>query len=345
MCLRFIDGDEGRISDQVVAIDYAVKMGAKVSNNSYGGYGFSKPEFEAIDRARSQGHLFVASAGNDNIDTDLPKNDHTPSIYALDNILAIGASTEDGRKAQFSNYGATTVDVFAPGDRIRTLVEGAGYKTVSGTSFAAPMGAGAAALIWSRYPMLSHQEVKASLVRNCKKSLHLTRLGVCGGVVDIPKSLYQAGLVAAGSIKGGANPRKSVPVRPASKSVPYVAASSARELPSKDSPAGGSLNQVASYSGDSFTMGLPGNFQLAPFMFAGPSFGAPATGWLSQLFDSVLLGVRDTPYSNSVEHAPPSTTEVEAVLQQLGLTAGEWNRLVEQQILAGGPSLPALVVV
>eukprot|EP00921_Rhytidocystis_pertsovi_P009942 GHVQ01015912.1.p1 GENE.GHVQ01015912.1~~GHVQ01015912.1.p1 ORF type:complete len:562 (+),score=53.64 GHVQ01015912.1:424-2109(+) len=167
MCLKFIGNGQGRVSDQVQAIDYAVKMGAKLSSNSYGGYGYSELEFKAIQRAQVAGHLFICSAGNNNLDTDLPRNDHTPSVYDLNNIVAVGATDSRGDKASFSNYGKDSVHVFAPGVRIRTIETSNRYAFVSGTSFAAPSAAGAAALIWSAFPGLSYIQVRQALMDSC----------------------------------------------------------------------------------------------------------------------------------------------------------------------------------
>eukprot|EP01068_Selenidium_serpulae_P015553 Selendium_serpulae@DN6221_c0_g3_i1.p1 len=192
MCLRFISGTEGKISNQVATIDYAVKNGARISNNSYGGYGHSSVEFRAIERAKIYGHLFVSSAGNNNLDTDLEANDHTPSVYNLDNIMAIGASTQHGSKASFSNFGATTVDVFAPGSSIQTVADGGRYAIVSGTSFAAPMATGIAALIWSEFPNLTYAQVKESLVSTCKLSPRLAGKAICAGVLDGPAGMHYA---------------------------------------------------------------------------------------------------------------------------------------------------------
>lgn len=201
MCLKFIDAVEGRVSNQVSAIDYATKMGARISNNSYGGYGFSELEFEVIRRAGSRGHLFVSSAGNNNHDTDIPSNDHTPSSYKLGNILAVGANSETGQKARFSNFGQSSVDVFAPGSRITTIATGGGYKTVSGTSFAAPMITGIASLIWSRYPSLSHEDMVTIILDSCKKSPYLSDYCACGGVISLPKALENADSFFSGSYR------------------------------------------------------------------------------------------------------------------------------------------------
>ncbi|CBZ54039.1 putative subtilase family serine protease [Neospora caninum Liverpool] len=208
MCLKFIGGGQGTVSNQVQAIDYAVRMGAWISNNSYGGYGYSNLEFDAIRRAQVAGHLFVTSAGNHNLNTDLPQNDHTPSSYDLSNILSVGASTHIGRKAAFSNYGLTTVHVFAPGADIHTTEGAAGYSKVSGTSFACPHAAGLAGLIWSAFPNLTYLQVKRALIEGCRPSSHLWSLAACGGTIDAHKSLYIAAKLSSGPMPEG-NPSRT----------------------------------------------------------------------------------------------------------------------------------------
>eukprot|EP00922_Rhytidocystis_sp_ex-Travisia-forbesii_P066051 GHVS01098078.1.p1 GENE.GHVS01098078.1~~GHVS01098078.1.p1 ORF type:complete len:687 (-),score=148.73 GHVS01098078.1:542-2602(-) len=238
MCIKFIGNGQGKVSDQVQAIDYAVRMGAKISNNSYGGYGHSALERSAIERAQVAGHLFVCSAGNHSLNTDLPKNNHTPSAYNLDNIVAVGAADQRGDKARFSNYGKKTVDVVAPGVRIRTVERAEGYATVSGTSFASPAVAGVAGLIWSAYPSLSFVQVKQSLVDGCLTALSdpsVANLSVCGGRVNAYRSLYVAALMSRGqypghdvlAANGGLRPVAAQAARSASPTATGVASSAA----------------------------------------------------------------------------------------------------------------------
>lgn len=192
MCLRFINQTQGRVSNQIAAIDYATRMGAKISNNSYGGYGELPLEYEVIRRAQKLGHLFIASAGNQNYNTDVPQYHHTPSMYPLDNIIAVGASTIAGEKAVFSNYGKRSVDIFAPGSRITTTEAGGGYVTVSGTSFAGPVVAGTAGLIWSLFPGLTYREVAAAILDTCHKGPLLEGMCSCGGVIDTFSALQRS---------------------------------------------------------------------------------------------------------------------------------------------------------
>ena len=89
-----------------------------------------------------------------------------PGNYDLDNIIVVGASDENDEKSSFSNYGATNVDIFAPGSNIYSTTYDGGYGTNSGTSFAAPYVAGAAALLLSKYPNLSTAELKRTIMQN-----------------------------------------------------------------------------------------------------------------------------------------------------------------------------------
>ncbi len=118
MPLRFLDAfGSGSVADAIEAIDYAIDKGANIINASYGSYTFSTAERDAIVRARDAGILFVAAAGNDSWNNDsLTK--HYPSSYDLDNIIAVAATDQNDNLASFSNFGATSVDVAAPGTNI-----------------------------------------------------------------------------------------------------------------------------------------------------------------------------------------------------------------------------------
>eukprot|EP01053_Blabericola_migrator_P007994 Blabericola_migrator_1__7993@NODE_40_length_17295_cov_124_751393_g36_i0_p3_GENE_NODE_40_length_17295_cov_124_751393_g36_i0NODE_40_length_17295_cov_124_751393_g36_i0_p3_ORF_typecomplete_len601_score59_53Peptidase_S8/PF00082_22/9_1e65Peptidase_S8_N/PF16361_5/0_09_NODE_40_length_17295_cov_124_751393_g36_i01006311865 len=193
MCLRFISNTEGTVANEVRAIDYAVRMGAKISNNSYGGYAHSgsRVEQDAIERANRKGHIFVTSAGNNNIGTDNSEFIHTPSGYSIPNVLSVGASTEGGRKTSFSNYGKQTVHMFAPGRNIISTGKD-GYLINQGTSFAAPHVAGVAALIWSRFPELTADQLVHVLLRSCRTAPELKSLSFCGGVINASMAMQRA---------------------------------------------------------------------------------------------------------------------------------------------------------
>jgi len=101
---------------EVKAIDFATQNGAKVINGSYGGPSFTQSTYDAIDRFRSAGGIFVAAAGNEDVDNE---STHSyPSDYDLDNIISVAATDQNDALASFSNYGTTSVDVGAPGVNI-----------------------------------------------------------------------------------------------------------------------------------------------------------------------------------------------------------------------------------
>lgn len=173
MALRFLDAEgSGSISDAIRALDYAVQMGARVTNNSYGGGSESQAMREAIAAAQAAGQLFVAAAGNDDRDNDVVAK--YPSSYESDNVIAVAAVDENDVLADFSNRGVVSVDLAAPGIDINSTMPtydawltydfSKDYAKVSGTSMASPHVAGAAALIWSLDPSLRYDEVRARLL-------------------------------------------------------------------------------------------------------------------------------------------------------------------------------------
>ena len=140
-----------RYSNISRAIIYAVDHGAKVVNISISGSSSSSTLNSAVNYAWDHGVLVFTSAGNSN--TSAP-------VYpaACTNSVAVGATDMSDNKASFSNYG-DWIALTAPGVSILTTINGGGYGSKSGTSFASPVTAGLAALIWSANPQLTHQEI------------------------------------------------------------------------------------------------------------------------------------------------------------------------------------------
>src|SRR6478735_8118774 len=144
--VRILDAEgRGYVAQQVAGIEYALKAGAKVINCSFGGPDSSDVMRDAIAKARSQGALIVAAAGNDGQNTD--KTPFYPAAYPDSNVLSVAATDERDRLASFSNYGAKTVDLAAPGDAIGSTYLNSDYTYLSGTSMAAPLVAAAAAML------------------------------------------------------------------------------------------------------------------------------------------------------------------------------------------------------
>jgi subtilisin family serine protease len=168
MAIRACDGGGCWSLAAAEAIHYAAEMGARVINLSFGALGSEDPLIEdAIAFARSRDVLVVAAAGNEsrNLDELGPSQQFIPAGLPYSNIIAVGASDDEDNLASFSNYGAQTVDLVAPGvDMLSTGTAGASpYVFVSGTSFSAPLVAGAAAVLLSHDPGISHQELIARI--------------------------------------------------------------------------------------------------------------------------------------------------------------------------------------
>ncbi|MCB0419883.1 MAG: S8 family serine peptidase, partial [Bdellovibrionales bacterium] len=131
MALKFIKAQGGgTLEGAIGAIDYAVKMGANVLNNSWGGGGYSQQLYDAIDRTKKANRLFVAAAGNSSSDND--KKPTYPASYQIDNIISVAAIDARGNKASFSCYGKKSVHIAAPGVQIFSTVPG-GFSAMSGT--------------------------------------------------------------------------------------------------------------------------------------------------------------------------------------------------------------------
>lgn len=163
------DGDEYD-KDIALGIRYAVDNGAKVINTSFGKYFSTNPEWviDAIKYAAENDVLIVNAAGNEGLDLDSNRvypNDQDPTntTEIADNFLTVGALNYEygsGLVADFSNYGKTNVDVFAPGTKIWSTTPNDEYEYLQGTSMASPAVAGIAAIIRGYYPQLSAAQVK-----------------------------------------------------------------------------------------------------------------------------------------------------------------------------------------
>lgn len=182
MPLRFLGPEGGATSDAVKALDYAVAKGVKVSNNSWGGGSYSTALYNAIANSRAAGHVFVAAAGNDGVNTD--NSPHYPSAYNLDNIIAVAATDNNDRLASFSNYGASTVDLGAPGVDIASTYSGSNYVWSSGTSMAAPHVAGVVALVYLKNPGFTYSQVVNQVLSTARPVTSLAGVTVTGGMLN-----------------------------------------------------------------------------------------------------------------------------------------------------------------
>jgi subtilisin family serine protease len=185
MPLKFIGPFSGSTSDAIRAIEYAVDKGVKVSNNSWGGGGFSSSLQSAIANARDlTGHIFVAAAGNDG-----QNSASYPARYDLDNVISVAATDNRDQIAGFSNRSTTNVDIGAPGVNVLSSVPGNNYAYFSGTSMASPHVAGVTALVYANAPSLGYSDVIANIFDNSRPVSGLASVTRFGAVVDAGASL------------------------------------------------------------------------------------------------------------------------------------------------------------
>jgi subtilisin family serine protease len=229
MSLRAVPNGDEFDKDIALAIRYAVDNGANIINMSFGkGYSPHQQEvYDAFAYADSKGVLCVHAAGNDNSDVDVTPNFPT-SMYSfqtkkLDHFITIGSSTKDLKMkvkvpaptekdpkkmkkkklgyvpSTFSNFGQTSVDVFAPGSEIYNSVPQSEYKELQGTSMACPMVAGVAAMLKSYFPEMTMKEIKDVILSSSTsyagtmqvlpgtstEEVDFAKLSVTGGVVNV----------------------------------------------------------------------------------------------------------------------------------------------------------------
>ncbi|WP_076588559.1 S8 family peptidase [Vibrio ostreicida] len=208
MAVRMVPNGDERDKDIANAVRYAVDNGAKIINMSFG-KSYSPRKFivdHAFRYAARKGVLIVHSAGNSRNDNDIKPS--FPNRYAkhswskpISTWMDVGASAkhaDNALVASFSNFGQESVDVFAPGYRILSSTPNNTYSAYSGTSMAAPVVSGVAAMVWSRYPDLSAVEMKELLMSQSRNYPELlvnkpstpedlvpfSTLSISGGIVD-----------------------------------------------------------------------------------------------------------------------------------------------------------------
>jgi thermitase len=196
MPLKFMGrGGFGSTKDAVEAINYVIErkragVNVRVISASWGSRQKSKALEDVIRKAGEEDIIFIAAAGNDSSDAD--KSPHYPSNYKLPNVVAVAALDRRDQLASFSNYGAKTVHLAAPGRDILSTWLGGGFEEHSGTSMATPFVAGVAGLVLSVEPNLSVKELRERLFESVDKLDSLKGKVSTGGRINAARAVGAA---------------------------------------------------------------------------------------------------------------------------------------------------------
>jgi subtilisin family serine protease/subtilase family serine protease len=214
MGIKFLDSSgSGSVADAVNGIEFAIQAkqafagtggaNVRVLSNSWGGNQFSQALLDEINAANSSDMLFVAAAGNSGLPNDMFPT--YPANYTAPNIIAVAATTNTDSLAYFSNYGAASVHLGAPGVDIASTIIGGTYAYFSGTSMATPHVSGAAALVLSLCS-LDTTSLKGTLLNAVEPVPGLAGFTITGGRLDVNNAVRACsappttptGLTAAG---------------------------------------------------------------------------------------------------------------------------------------------------
>jgi len=211
MILRVLPNGDERDKDVALAILYAVNNYADIINCSFGKPWSEHPEFVeyAMRKAEKAGVLIVHASGNNGQNNDSiatwPTGYYANATRAK-NWISVGASQmkdDENLVANFSNYGKNSIDVFAPGVDINSCILNSKYELASGTSIAAPVVSGIAAVIKSYYPKLKATQIKEIIIRSAyipktadvfmdgqiKKKTKMSNTSVSGGIANLYRAL------------------------------------------------------------------------------------------------------------------------------------------------------------
>lgn len=192
---KFLGSRGGTTANAIKAVDYFTNLKNKglnivATNNSWGGGGFSQALQDAIERANQAGILFVAAAGNSSVNIDASAS--YPAAYPNANIIAVAALTSTGALASYSNYGATKVDIGAPGSGIWSTVPASSkgkiissYASYNGTSMATPHVTGACALYAAAYPGSTAAQIKSAILGAAVATASLNGKVLTGGRLTV----------------------------------------------------------------------------------------------------------------------------------------------------------------
>jgi subtilisin family serine protease len=211
MACKCFDSSGNSSDSQIIAcVDYARTNGARIINGSFDSTGFSLALSNAIASARDAGIIYVASCGNNSANIDATP--HYPAAYGLDNIISVAYTTRTDALGGLSNFGATNVDLAAPGDQIVSTFSATdnfyypppNTFNLAGTSFAAPYVSGALALMLARFPTEDYHLIISRLLNGVDPLPALSGKCATGGRLNLRKALSPPIRLTALPSNGGA---------------------------------------------------------------------------------------------------------------------------------------------
>lgn len=193
---KFLGTNGGTTTNAIRAVDYLTNLklnrGVNIvaTSNSWGGGGFSQSLLDAINRGGDAGILFIAAAGNSSANLDATNSypagyQCTTQVRSWDCVLSVASITSTGALSSFSNYGASRVDLGAPGSGISSTLPDSKYGSYSGTSMATPHVTGAAALCKAVNPTILAADIRNAIVNSTAPTTSLTGKTVTGGRLDV----------------------------------------------------------------------------------------------------------------------------------------------------------------
>ena len=193
MPLKFMDAEgTGTTKDAIEAINYVIDrkragVNVRIISASWGSTAKSRALEDVIRKAYEEGILFVAAAGNSSSDND--ETPHYPSSYNLGNVISVAALNRRDELASFSNYGAKSVHIAAPGEEILSTWLKNGFEEKKGTSMATPFVAGVAALVLAQNPKISIDDLRALLLKSVDQIPSLKGKVSSGGRINAAKAV------------------------------------------------------------------------------------------------------------------------------------------------------------
>ncbi len=183
---------QANLDATIKALKYAVDNNVDVINYSGGGPEASVEELRVLKEAEKKGILVIAAAGNERSNIDDKRHAYYPASYGLSNIITVGAHDDGLNIIPSSNYGKNSVDIAAPGHRIRSAIPGNGAGYMTGTSQATAFVTGVAALIKSKYPGMKYDQIKNIILSSSLKVKNFEGKILGAGKLDAGRAIELA---------------------------------------------------------------------------------------------------------------------------------------------------------